>query len=97
MKLNVEYGVIIGIMEDKTNCKKEIERVGGGNQEEYFQSESNKIDGLKMFNNFFKAKNNGKCPFCKKDTSPQASWTELEKKEFKISGMCAVCQRDFFK
>jgi len=50
LKLNVEYGVIIGIMEDKTNCKKEIERVGGGNQEEYFQSESNKIDGFFSLN-----------------------------------------------
>jgi len=71
----------------------EIEKVGGGNQEEYFQSD----ELLKIFKDLTGLRSCGKCPFCKKEASPQTSWTELEKKEFKISGMCAECQRSFFK
>jgi len=35
------------------------------------------------------------CNFCKK-TIDKTDWSELEHKEFKISAMCAPCQRKFF-
>jgi len=37
------------------------------------------------------------CPFCGATNINQDDWAEIEKKEFKISGLCVKCQRDFFK
>jgi hypothetical protein len=50
--------------------------------------------------NFLKPKTFNSCPFCNiaydSDFS-QEGWAEIEKKEFKISGLCAKCQKEFFK
>lgn len=39
----------------------------------------------------------GKCPTCKKEINIDDFNMKLEKKEYTISGLCAACQRDFFK
>ena len=38
-----------------------------------------------------------KCPFCKNVINMKDFKDELSKKEFKISGLCQVCQDDIFK
>jgi len=37
------------------------------------------------------------CPFCGATNINQDGWSEIEKKEFKISGLCVKCQEGFFK
>jgi hypothetical protein len=39
----------------------------------------------------------GKCPFCGNSINMEDFKDELSKKEFKISGLCQVCQDDVFK
>lgn len=38
----------------------------------------------------------GKCPNCKKDMSKEKFKDEISVKEFKISGLCQVCQDEIF-
>jgi len=40
---------------------------------------------------------NKQCPFCKKFVNEQEFTKDIERKEFKISGLCKSCQDDFFK
>ena len=40
--------------------------------------------------------NFGKCNSCKKIITDKTDWREIEHREFKISAMCATCQRNFF-
>lgn len=44
-----------------------------------------------------KAVEAGKCPFCRKDVSPDEFRDELSKKEFKISGLCQKCMDKMFQ
>lgn len=37
------------------------------------------------------------CPFCNKPVDESKFVSEIEKKEFKISGLCKTCQDNFFK
>ncbi len=37
-----------------------------------------------------------KCPTCQKDISPEDFKTDLSRKEYSISGTCAVCQSSIF-
>jgi hypothetical protein len=49
---------------------------------------------------FLKPKTFNSCPFCNiayDSNFSQEGWAEIEKKEFKISGLCAKCQQGFFK
>jgi len=39
----------------------------------------------------------GACPFCQKPVKESEFKDELSRKEFKISGICQVCQDDMFK
>lgn len=39
----------------------------------------------------------GFCPFCGKPVSADSFRDELSRKEFSISGLCQVCQDDFFE
>lgn len=38
----------------------------------------------------------GKCPFCSKVINQADFRDTLSKREFEISGLCQVCQDDFF-
>ena len=38
----------------------------------------------------------GKCPFCKEVVDPNEFKDELSRKEWKISGLCMKCQKEFF-
>jgi len=49
------------------------------------------------FRSFLKMRNNGKCCFCRKQIVNVSTWSSIEQKEYKISGMCCVCQRNFFE
>ena len=37
------------------------------------------------------------CTTCNADDAGMTSMTDLEKKEYEISGMCVACQRNFFQ
>ena len=37
------------------------------------------------------------CPFCNKLVDESKFVSEIERKEFKISGLCKTCQDNFFK
>lgn len=39
----------------------------------------------------------GQCPFCNATPKPKDFRDDLSRREFKISGMCQVCQDDLFK
>ena len=39
----------------------------------------------------------GKCPFCKKNVNLSDFKNEISIKEYKISGLCQICQDNFFK
>ena len=51
------------------------------------------MNELEAFKQQFK--NGDNCPFCKCEYD-QTTYTEIEKKELKISGMCGPCQKAFF-
>jgi len=44
----------------------------------------------------FKLRNNGICPFCKKEIAALGFKDIESKKENHLSGLCQVCQDDFF-
>ena len=44
-----------------------------------------------------KAVEGGQCPFCKKPVSNDSFRDALSLKEFRISGLCQVCQDEVFK
>ena len=49
--------------------------------------------------NFLKPKTFKSCPFCNipyDGDFSQEGWAEIEKKEFKMSGLCVKCQTEFF-
>lgn len=49
------------------------------------------------FGDFVDSVENKLCPFCKKLVNENEFETELERKEFKISGLCKKCQDEIFK
>lgn len=51
----------------------------------------------KLFPDYLKLVDLGKCPFCKEFVDFNAFEDELSKKEFKISGLCQKCQEKTFK
>lgn len=51
----------------------------------------------KLFPEYLKLVDSGKCPFCKKEIDFNDFKDELSKKEFKISGLCQQCQDETFK
>ena len=57
------------------------------------QMDIGRMNELEAFKQQFK--NDENCPFCKCEYE-QTTYTEIEKKELKISGMCGPCQKDFF-
>ena len=48
------------------------------------------------FSNEVKAVEEKKCPFCNKAIDETKFRTELDRKEYKISGMCQQCQDETF-
>jgi len=38
----------------------------------------------------------GKCPMCKEEVNQEDFESDKSRKEFKISGMCQVCQDEIF-
>uniref|UniRef100_A0A6C0J9I0 Uncharacterized protein n=1 Tax=viral metagenome TaxID=1070528 RepID=A0A6C0J9I0_9ZZZZ len=52
---------------------------------------------VNQFSSFLKMYSNNKCPFCGKKSSNSTRRSSIEQKEYKISGMCGECQRNFFK
>lgn len=61
------------------------------------EEKSLKINKLPMF---LKPRTFNCCPTCKTEYDSnfsQEGWAEIEKKEFKISGLCSDCQKEFFK
>ena len=61
---------------------------------EFLVEECQKYEKSKLF---LKPRTFKCCPFCGATNINQDDWAEIEKKEFKISGLCVKCQRDFFK
>jgi hypothetical protein len=51
----------------------------------------------KLFPDYLKLVDSGKCPFCKETIDFNDFKDELSKKEFKISGLCQRCQNETFK
>ena len=51
----------------------------------------------KLFPDYLKLVDSGKCPFCKETIDFNDFKDELSKKEFKISGLCDSCQKKTFK
>lgn len=50
-----------------------------------------------VFDEMFKKKEQGQCPFCGEKVNPKSFRDELSLKEYKISGLCQKCQDKFFK
>jgi hypothetical protein len=50
----------------------------------------------KLFPDYLKLVDSGKCPFCKKKVNFEDFDDELSRKEFTISGLCCSCQKEMF-
>ena len=51
---------------------------------------------VKLLRDMFEQVDAGKCPFCKKPVDPMTFKDEKSLKEFSLSGLCQICQDDFF-
>ena len=49
-----------------------------------------------LFPQMKEERENGICPFCKKKVNVNELRNEINKEEYRISGMCQKCQDDFF-
>ena len=50
-----------------------------------------------LFKKEMELRRKGKCPFCEETVKFKEFLDPLSFKEFKISGLCSNCQKDYFK
>ena len=51
----------------------------------------------RLFPDYLKLVDSGKCPFCRKPIDFRDFKDEVSRKEFEISGLCRSCQNETFK